>query len=155
VFAVRGTSFGIPSIRVDGNDILAMIRATDEAAKRARSGEGPTLIEAITYRMSLHTTADDPKVYRDEEEVEPWKARCPILRFEIYLKKKGLLTDAEIELIKDTCEQKAIDARDEFYALPPAKAGEIFDHLYEELPQELKNQQKEYLKRLHDKGVDT
>ena len=70
VLATRGLGFGVRSLRVDGNDILAMMVATDEACRRARAGEGPTLIEAVTYRMSLHTTADDPTVYRDDSLVD-------------------------------------------------------------------------------------
>ena len=154
VFATRGVAYGIPSIRVDGNDIFAMIRATSEAATRARNGEGPTLIEAVTYRMSLHTTADDPTVYRHEHEVEPWKCKCPILRFELYLKKKGLLTDSSIEEMAEQCSDEVIAARDKFYAMTPANPSEIFDHIYEEIPQELKEQREEYLKRLRQKGVD-
>ena len=97
--ARRGPGFGIRSVRVDGNDVLGMIVATREALQRARAGEGPTLIEAVTYRMSLHTTADDPKVYRDDDEVEQWKSRCPIARFEKYLLGKGLLDRDTIERI--------------------------------------------------------
>jgi TPP-dependent pyruvate/acetoin dehydrogenase alpha subunit len=84
MLAQRGTGFGIPSIRVDGNDVLAVLAATQQAVDRARIGDGPTLIECVTYRMSYHTTADEPKVYRNDEQVEPWKAKCPIDRFEKY-----------------------------------------------------------------------
>ena len=154
VFAARGTSFGIPSIRIDGNDILAMICATREATKRAKNGEGPTYIEAITYRMSLHTTADDPTVYRDEKEVEPWVRRCPISRFETYLKNKGLLSNESIQEILETCEEKVIEARDKFYGMPPANPKEIFDHLYESIPEELKEQREQYFNRLREKGID-
>jgi len=154
VFATRGISFGIPSIRVDGNDILAMICATEEATKRAKNGEGPTFIEAITYRMSLHTTADDPSVYRDEKEVEPWEKRCPIARFETYLKNKGLLTADTIQEVLESCEQEVIEARDTFYSMPPANPGEIFNHLYESIPEELKEQREEYFRRLKEKGID-
>jgi len=155
VIATRGSSHGIPSIRVDGNDILAMICATTEAVERAKNGDGPTFIEAITYRMSLHTTADDPTVYRDEKEVEPWQKLCPISRFETYLKKKQLLTEESIQEILETCEKEVIEARDTFYAMPSANPKEIFDHLYERMPQELIHQRKEYLQRLRDKGVDS
>jgi pyruvate dehydrogenase E1 component alpha subunit len=154
VIAARGVAYGIPSIRVDGNDILAMVFAVDEAAKRARNGDGPTFIEAITYRMSLHTTADDPTVYRDEQEVLPWGKRCPITRFEIYLKNKNLLTNDSIQEITESCEQEVIAARDKFYSMPSANPGEIFDHLYEIMPEELSQQRDEYRKRLDDKGVD-
>ncbi len=155
VLATRGTSYGIPSIRVDGNDILAMICATQEAANRARNGDGPTFIEAVTYRMSLHTTADDPTVYRDEKEVEPWHSRCPIARFETYLKNKGLLTNDAIQKILESCEEEVIKARDAFYEMPPANPSEIFDHLYESIPEELIDQRTEYLRRLRQKGEDS
>lgn len=154
VLATRGTSHGIPSIRVDGNDILAMICTTQEAVQRAKNGEGPTFIEAMTYRMSLHTTADDPKVYRDESEVEPWHCRCPIKRFETYLKNKQLLTEESIKELLESCEQEVIEARDKFYSMPAADPCEIFDYLYESIPDELKDQREEYLRRLRNKGVN-
>jgi pyruvate dehydrogenase E1 component alpha subunit len=151
--AGRGPGFGIPGMRIDGNDILAMIWACTEAVNRARRGEGPTLIEAVTYRMSLHTTADDPKVYRSEDEVEEWRSRCPIVRFENYLRARDLLTDADIERTATECEQEVIEAREKFrkHAIP--KPREIFDHLYDELPPELIEQREEYLRKLDRKGV--
>ncbi|HIB01797.1 MAG TPA: thiamine pyrophosphate-dependent dehydrogenase E1 component subunit alpha [Phycisphaerales bacterium] len=154
VLATRGISFGMPSIRVDGNDILAMICVTNEAATRARAGEGPTFIEAVTYRMSLHTTADDPTVYRDDSEVVLWESRCPISRFEKYLTNKGLLDAEKVQEIADACEQEVLQARDNFYNMPPADSTEIFDHLYETLPEELRVQQQEYINRLRNKGVE-
>ena len=155
VLATRGSAHGIPSIRVDGNDILAMICATKEAVARAKKGEGPTLIEALTYRMSLHTTADDPTVYRKDSQVEPWHCRCPIARFETYLKNKQLLSDESIKTTLEECENEVIVARDVFYAMPDADPSEIFDYLYESIPEELKAQRDEYLKRLRDKGEES
>jgi pyruvate dehydrogenase E1 component alpha subunit len=155
VLATRGSAHGIPSIRVDGNDILAMICATQEAVTRAKNGDGPTLIEAITYRMSLHTTADDPKVYREESQLDPWHCRCPITRFETYLKNKQLLTDESIKTTLEECEHDVIAARDAFYAMPAADPSEIFDYLYESIPEELKAQRDEYLQRLRDKWEDS
>ena len=152
--AVRGIGYGVPSIRVDGNDILAMTVAVDEAAQRARAGGGPTLVEAVTFRMSLHTTADDPTVYRDEALVKPWELRCPIRRFELYLKSKGLLDDAAIEQIAAECDAEVLDARQRFRDSAVAKPREIFDHIYGELPPELEVQKQAYLKRLDDRGVD-
>jgi pyruvate dehydrogenase E1 component alpha subunit len=153
ILASHGAAHGMPSIRVDGNDILAMMCATNEATERARNGEGPTFIEAITFRMSLHTTADDPTVYRNEDEVEVWESRCPILRFATYLTKKGILDSRAIEETLASCEEEVIKARDAFYAMPPADATEIFDHLYETFPKELQAQREEYLRRLRQKGV--
>lgn len=152
--ARRGPGFGIPSVRVDGNDILAMIVASQRAANHARSGKGPFLIEAVTYRMSLHTTADDPKVYRNDDEVKAWEARCPITRFETYLKKKNLLDDAAIERIESECEQEVLDAREVFRKKAIAKPREVFDYMYENLPPELQEQQADYFAKLDRKGVE-
>ena len=152
--ARRGPGFGIPSVRVDGNDILAMIVASQRAADHARSGKGPFLIEAVTYRMSLHTTADDPKVYRNDDEVEAWEAKCPIARFETYLKKKNLLDDAAIERIERECEQEVLDAREVFRKKAIAKPREVFDYMYENRPPELQEQQADYFAKLDRKGVE-
>ena len=87
--AQKAIAYGFPGIQVDGNDVLACYVATREAVDRARRGEGPTLIEALTYRLSLHTTADDPTKYRDEAEVKAWEAREPLPRFRRYLEAQG------------------------------------------------------------------
>ena len=149
--AGRSIGYGIPSMRVDGNDILAMIVATTEAIERARKGEGPTLLEAVTYRMSLHTTADDPKVYRDDKEVEYWETRCPLARFEIYLKNKNILDDGAIEQLAGECEQQVIDARERFRVRANASPREVFDNVYETLSPELEDQKREYLSKLDRK----
>lgn len=152
--ARRGPGFGIPSIRVDGNDILAMIVATTEAVDRARRGQGPSLIEAVTYRMSVHTTADDPTVYRKDEEVEQWKARCPIARFEKYLKNKGILDDADFQRIGAECEQEVLDGRELFRNRAKPNPREVFDFMFETLPAELEQQKREYLAKLDRMGVE-
>ena len=87
--ASKADAYGMPGIRVDGNDVVGMLVAVREAADRARSGEGPTLIEAVTYRVGPHTTADDPTRYRDEEEVEMWRQRDPLERVRLLLEKAG------------------------------------------------------------------
>ena len=154
VLAMRGIALGIPSIRVDGNDILAMLTATQEACERARSGGGPTLIEAVTFRMSLHTTADDDTVYRDESVVEPWKARCPIRRFETWLSKTGRLRDSDISRVREECEQEVREAREQFRRNAKSKPHAIFDHIFESLSPELEQQRMQYLQRLDRKGVE-
>ena len=153
--ARRGPGFGIPSIRVDGNDVLAVLVATRAACERARSvdGGGPTLIECVTYRMSLHTTADDPKVYRDEADVKKWEAKCPIARFERYLKSRRLLDEAGIARIAQECEQQVLDGRESFRKKAVAKPREVFDFVYDQLPPELQAQQRDYFERLTRKGV--
>jgi pyruvate dehydrogenase E1 component alpha subunit len=151
--ARRGPGFGIPSIRVDGNDVLAMIVATQQAVDHARSGKGPYLIEAVTYRMSLHTTADDPKVYRKDEEVKAWEQRDPIARFEKYLKAKGVLQDEDFARIAEECEQEVLEAREKFRKRAVPRPREVFDYMYEQLPPELEEQRVEYLAKLKRRGV--
>ena len=131
-----------------------MIVATREAVERARAGEGPTLIEAVTYRMSLHTTADNPKVYRSDDEVEQWKSKDPIIRFEKYLQGRQLLDAAAIERIADECEQEVLAARERFRERAVANPREVFDYMYESLPPSLEQQKREYLARLDRKGVE-
>ncbi|MHC4811213.1 MAG: pyruvate dehydrogenase (acetyl-transferring) E1 component subunit alpha [Planctomycetota bacterium] len=153
VLAQRGVGFGIPSIRADGNDVLAMITAMKQATDRARAGEGPTLIEAVTYRMGVHTTADDPTVYRRDEELEQWRTRDPIVRFEHYLRSRGHIDDAAIEAVVNDCEQQVKEARERFEARRAANPFEVFDFMFEELPPELQRQKDEYLARLSRKGI--
>src|SRR5947207_14814015 len=86
----RSDGFGFPGVRVDGNDVLACYAVTRRALDNARHGQGPTLIEAYTYRMAAHTTSDDPSRYRIASEVEAWQARDPILRMRLHLEKQGL-----------------------------------------------------------------
>ncbi|MGO1201504.1 MAG: thiamine pyrophosphate-dependent enzyme [Dermabacteraceae bacterium] len=105
--ALRPTGFGIPSLRVDGNDVLAMRAASLFAARHIRSGKGPMFIEAVTYRLGPHTTSDDPTRYRDEEELETWRRRCPLGRLERHLEQldidvEELLTDAKSRSLEAT-----------------------------------------------------
>ena len=88
--AQKALAYGLPGIQVDGNDVLAVYAAAAEAVDRARKGEGATLIECVTYRMSVHTTADDPKRYRTDDEVEDWRKRDPLTRLQKYLIRKNL-----------------------------------------------------------------
>ena len=151
--AVRGRAFGVPTLRVDGNDILAMIVGMRQAITRARSGNGPTFLEAVTYRLSLHTTADDPTVYREETDSEPWKARCPIRRFETYLADRGLLTPEQATAVREGCEAEVLEARERFRTMAKADPRAIFDHLFESMPRELAQQREEYLRRLARRGA--
>jgi pyruvate dehydrogenase E1 component alpha subunit len=151
--AQRGVGFGIPGIRVDGNDVLAVVAATQQAVDRARAGEGPTLVECLTYRMSLHTTADDPKVYREEAQVERWMTKCPISRFERYLIAKGVIDKPGCERIAAECEKQVLDGRERFRAMAKANPREVFDFVYAEMPEELREQQAEYFEKLKRKGI--
>ena len=144
--AQKAIAAGIPGIQVDGNDVLAVYTAAQQAVERARAGEGPTLIEAVTYRMSVHTTADDPTKYRKEQEVEEWQERDPIDRFQIYLKSKDLLDDEKIEALEEEIAQEIRDAVQEAEEKmdEPLDALKMFDHMYEE-PHEYLLQQKQEL----------
>jgi pyruvate dehydrogenase E1 component alpha subunit len=140
--AQKALAYGVPGIQVDGNDVLAVYAATREAAERARGGDGPTLIECVTYRLSVHTTADDPSKYRDEEEVEKWRARDPIPRLQGYLEARGLLDEGVVgDLEKEIEEQidgawQEAQARMDEHDDPLA----IFEHVYAEAPPYLEAQ---------------
>lgn len=143
--AQKALAHGLPGIQVDGNDILAVYAAAQEAVERARSGGGPTLIESFTYRLSLHTTADDPKKYRSEEEVKEWEKRDPIPRFQTYLKDKGLLSDENIvQLETEIAEEvQAVVDRAEKRMQEEADPLVMFNHIFAELPPSLIRQRQE------------
>lgn len=128
--AQKALAYGLPGIQVDGNDPLAMYRATREALTRAREGEGPTFIEAVTYRLMMHTTSDDPKRYRDEAEVDSWRKRDPLPRFRKYLEQKhGWDDKADAAMIEEIrAEIDAAVRRHESRPAPPPDAP--FDHVF-------------------------
>lgn len=128
--ADRPTGFGIPSMRVDGNDVLAVMAATRVALDRARKGGGPTFIEAVTYRMGPHTTADDPTRYRDPIELEDWAAKDPILRLRKLLEAKGLLTDDVEARVKAKADAVAADLRSSCIGMPDPQPLDVFNHVY-------------------------
>jgi len=139
--ADRGPGFGVPSCIVDGNDVLAVYQVVSEAAERARAGEGPTLIEAITYRMGAHTTADDPTRYRSEAEVQAWAKRDPIVRFRKFLMDRGLLTEADDQQVHTEMNDEFEAAIAAYEALPPQPLHMQFEHVYATPPPQLKRQQ--------------
>jgi len=151
--AQKALAYGMPGIQVDGNDILAVYVAAQEAVDRARSGGGPTLIECVTYRMAVHTTADDPKRYRTEEEVEQWKKRDPITRFQTYLIDKGVISEDKIAgLDSEVAEeiQSAIDrAEEQMKTL--GDPIDMFEHAYAEMPPYLKEQRESLARELAEK----
>ncbi len=143
--AQKALAYGMPGIQVDGNDVLAVYAAAEEAVDRARAGEGPTMIECETYRMMMHTTADDPKRYRKDEEVEGWRKKDPITRFQKYLKDKGLLSDEKVEEVESEVKdeiQGAVDRAEELmkkYNDPL----QMFEHVYADMPPYLAEQREE------------
>jgi len=134
--AQKALAYGFPGIQVDGNDVLAVYSASQEAVARARAGDGPTLIECVTYRLGVHTTADDPTKYRSAEEVAEWERKDPLTRFAGYLQKKNLL-DESLEKEVDAEIARAVTA---FEAAPPADPLAMFDHVYAERPPHLEAQ---------------
>ena len=119
--------------------------ATREAVERARSGEGSTLIEGVTFRFGPHTTADDPTKYRTEEEIEPWKPLDPLVRLRLYLKGKGLWDDAVEARITEESQKEIDEAVKEAEAIPAPQVDEIFQYVFEGMTPPLK-EQLDYLK---------
>jgi pyruvate dehydrogenase E1 component alpha subunit len=143
--AQKALAYGIPGIQVDGNDVLAVYAAAKESVERARAGDGPSMIECVTYRMKMHTTADDPKRYRKEEEVEKWKKYDPISRFQKYLTDKGLLSDEKKEELENDVQERIKSAVKRAEALIEDFTDplQMFEHLYSERPPYLEEQRKE------------
>jgi pyruvate dehydrogenase E1 component alpha subunit len=142
--ASKAIAYGIPGIMVDGNDYLAMLDVLTEAREYAESGKGPVLIEAITYRQGAHTTSDDPTRYRTDEEEKLWLERDPLLRLRLYLQEKKLITQTEEDELVQTY-QKQVEVefeKAENYSLYPL--DDVFGHLYNTVPEELKRQRKAY-----------
>lgn len=142
--ADRAGGFGIPAIRVDGNDVLAVLAVTRAALARARAGEGPTFIEAVTYRMGPHTTADDPTRYRDQAEIDAWHARDPIARLADHLRATGVLTAEEEERTQTAAAAAAAELRAGCLALTDPEPLTMFDHVYAEPHPQLERQRVEY-----------
>ncbi|MDF2049613.1 pyruvate dehydrogenase (acetyl-transferring) E1 component subunit alpha [Arthrobacter sp. Cr_A7] len=150
--ADRATGFGIPSMRVDGNDVLAVMAATRVALDRARRGGGPTFIEAVSYRMGPHTTADDPTRYRDPNELEDWAAKDPISRVAALLDRKGLLTDELQRQVKDKADAVAREMRSGCTTMPDPQPLDVFKHVYSTPNSWLDRQQEHYARYLASFG---
>jgi 2-oxoisovalerate dehydrogenase E1 component alpha subunit len=141
--AHRAAGYGMPGIRVDGNDVLACYAVMSEAAERARAGDGPTLIEAVTYRMEPHTTSDDATRYRTAEEIAEWSARDPISRYRIHLQRSGVLTDRTEKRVQARSVRLRAELRDAVVGAPDPDVGELFDHVYAEITPELSAQREQ------------
>lgn len=130
--AGRAPGFGIPSLRVDGNDVLACTAAMRWALDHARRGEGPAFIEAVTYRMGPHTTADDPTRYRDAAEVEAWRHRDPLTRLETYLRHRGAFDDAFAAEVDREAAAFAGEMREAAISAVTRAPMAVLDHVYAE-----------------------
>ncbi|MGX7758741.1 pyruvate dehydrogenase (acetyl-transferring) E1 component subunit alpha [Streptomyces angustmyceticus] len=126
----RARGYGFPGVRVDGNDVLACLAVTKAALERARTGQGPMLVEAFTYRMGAHTTSDDPTKYREDEERAAWEAKDPILRLRTYLEAEGLVDEAYLASIDEESEALGKRVRDAVRAMPDPDDMAIFENVY-------------------------
>ena len=149
----RAMGFGFPGIRVDGNDVLAVLAVTKAALQNAREGNGPTLVEAFTYRMGAHTTSDDPTRYRLTDELESWKLKDPIERVKAYLVRGGIADQAFFDAIEAESDELAAHVRKGCLEMQDPEPLSIFDHVYAErhpLVEEEREQFARYLETFDD-----
>jgi len=147
--AAKSLAYGMPGIKVDGNDIFAMYDAVRTAAEYADQGKGPVLIEALTFRAGAHTTSDDPSKYRTKEEEDNWAARDPLLRLRKYLQEKDLWNAKEEEILLDQYNLEIDRQFEEAENYPTTTLNDAFDYHYEVLPEELNRQKVAYEKYLN------
>jgi 2-oxoisovalerate dehydrogenase E1 component alpha subunit len=141
----RASGFGFPGVRVDGNDVLACLAVTRQSLDDARNAQGPTLIEAFTYRMNPHTTSDDPTRYRLGAEAETWKLKDPIERVRAYLTRDAGVDHDFFDEVEAESQQLAEHVRSGARALPNPTPASPFDALYEDMPDELREQRDEFV----------
>jgi len=152
-FAVKAVAYGMPGVKVDGNDVLAVYQAAKEARERAIAGGGPTLIETFTFRQGPHSSSDDPKRYQPPEMLETWKKKDPIVRFQAFLEKKKFWTPAwekalTEEIMADLA--KAVDAAEQ---TPPPAVDTMFDDVYATLPPHLLEQREAVRQQIRTSGA--
>jgi pyruvate dehydrogenase E1 component alpha subunit/2-oxoisovalerate dehydrogenase E1 component alpha subunit len=143
--AIKAAAYGMPGVRVDGNDLLAVIAATREAVERARSGGGPTFVESVTFRMGGHSSSDDPTRYRDPKLVETWEKRDPLARAGAWMRGAGLLADADVERWTAEINDEISAAVTAAEALPPPGIETLFTDVYATMPPHLELQMKHAL----------
>jgi pyruvate dehydrogenase E1 component alpha subunit len=138
--AAKAVAYGMPGVRCDGNDALAVYNAVQEAAERARSGGGPTLIEAVTYRVGSHSSSDDWTKYRGDEQVNEWLKKDPLDRFKAYLTKRGDWDEAAEEAMRAKINSEIDDAVKDAESTPPPSISSMFEDVYAEMPAHLRQQ---------------
>jgi pyruvate dehydrogenase E1 component alpha subunit len=144
-FASRGPAYGFPGVSVDGNDLFAMHKVMSDAIRRGREGKGATLVEAVTYRMGMHTTADDPTRYVDPAERERWAKKDPIIRVQKYLAAQGLWDDDRAGEWEAAIHDQVEEAFAQADAYPAPKAEAIYEHVFAEMTPTLSRQRAEHL----------
>jgi pyruvate dehydrogenase E1 component alpha subunit len=140
----RALGFGFPGVRVDGNDVLATYAVTQAALQRARDGQGPTFVEAYTYRMGAHTTTDDPTRYRLSSDLEHWKLKDPIQRVRVYLTRNGLVDQSFLDDVDAEAEKLGERLREGCRSMPDPHILDIFGNVFAEQTEELSEQQAGY-----------
>lgn len=143
--AIKGHAYGVPAVRVDGNDAIAVYSVVSDAIARARSGGGPTFIECVTYRIGAHSTSDDPTRYRSNEEVERWKRRDPVERLHKWLVARKLASDEKRAAVEAELDAEVVAAIKEVEPMANPARETMFDDVYAELPWHLREQRDELL----------
>ncbi|MCG7335764.1 pyruvate dehydrogenase (acetyl-transferring) E1 component subunit alpha [Sporosarcina sp. ACRSM] len=146
--AQKSVAYDIPGVRLDGNDIFAVYFETQKAIERARAGEGPTLIEAVTWRYGAHTTADDPTKYRDQEESKKRRENDPIIRLERFMKNYSFWDDEWSRQIQEEAAAEIEAAVKELETMPPPNVNDIYDYIFENPTWTIQQQKERYLKHL-------
>ncbi|MFZ4575782.1 MAG: pyruvate dehydrogenase (acetyl-transferring) E1 component subunit alpha [Phycisphaerales bacterium] len=140
--AQRAIAYGMPTIQIDGNDLLAVYKASHDAIERARAGGGPSFIEAVTYRLADHTTADDARRYRDQKEVDAWATKDPVIRLRKYLTAKGIWSDAKQAELDESSRLNASEVVKTAEGIAKPAKTDIFDYAYATLTPELEVQRR-------------
>jgi len=155
--AIKGLAYGVPSVRVDGNDVLAVYSVAKSAIERAREGSGPTLIEAVTYRLGPHTTADDPSRYRREEEVRRFERLDPLRRYRLYLHSEGILSLREADEIEREWDNKVEEIIRRVLEKPGLPRDVFFHNVYNRMPWHLEEEYREFQEQFRiaeELGID-
>jgi len=150
--AQKAVAAGMPGVQVDGNDVIAVRDAMETALARARAGDGPTLVEAVTYRLSDHTTADDASRYRDPAEVEAARGNEPLIRLRKYLVNIGAWDEDQEQALLVQCAEKVEAAVKEYVETPVQPSGAMFDYMYATLPQAMEEQRETAIRYGADGG---
>jgi pyruvate dehydrogenase E1 component alpha subunit/2-oxoisovalerate dehydrogenase E1 component alpha subunit len=144
--AIKANAYGVEGVRVDGNDALAVYEVTKRAADKARRGDGPTFIEAVTYRLSGHTSSDDPTRYRDEAEVEAWRQKDPLRRMRLFLEGLGVWSTQRESALEAELNEEISAAIEQAEKAPPPPPGSMVEDVYSKVPWHLQEQMAEVLR---------